>query len=275
MTQPSPSIEFHQTEPATSSSVKDVIVSEWTKFRTVRSTYMSLLISVAVMLALGSLITAAVVHRWNNMGFHERLTFDPTTRSLMGIFLAQLAIGVLGVLVISSEYATGTIRSTLAAVPQRLTVLFSKALVFAVTTFTVTLVGCFVSFSVGQAILSQIGIGTSLSQPGVLRAVIGGSLYLSVIGLLALGLGTIIRHTAGGITALVGLIMVLPGLVAALPSPWSTDIGKYLPGEAGMNIFSVVSTPNSLGPWSGFLVFCGWTAVILAIAGWCLVKRDA
>ena len=184
----------------------------------------------------------------------ELRNFDPTGFSLNGIFLAQLAVGVLGVLVIASEYATGQIRATFGATPQRNLVLAAKVLVFIVVVFVVGLVACFSAFFIGQAILggSSRLHNASLGDPGAFRAVIGGAMYLAVIGALGIGLGTILRRTAGAIAALVGLLLILPILVNFLPSPWNTDISKYLPLSAGNNVFHTAATASTdLSLWVG------------------------
>jgi ABC-2 type transport system permease protein len=207
----------------------------------------------------------------------ERLRFNPTSQSLGGYFLAQLAVGVLGVLVMSSEYSTGLIRATFGAVPQRRVVLGAKAAVFALVTAGVGIVASFAAFFVGQAILSGKGIEAHLGDPGTVRSIVGAGLYLAVIGLLGLGLGTLIRRTAGGIAALVGLVLILPGVVAALPSAWSNAINPYLPSYAGEAVMgaSRMTPDNLLGPWTGFALFCGYTALVGLVAAVILRRRDA
>jgi ABC-type transport system involved in multi-copper enzyme maturation permease subunit len=182
---------------------------------------------------------------------------------------------VLGVLVITAEYSTGMIRTTFSAVPQRDTVLAVKAAVFGATALAVGLLSSFAAFFVGQAILSSKHVGVSISDPNVLRSVVGAGLYLAVLGLLALGIGALIRHSAGAIAAVFGLIFVLPGLVLALPASWSDIISKYLPSNAGNAIFRTVSGRSSLSPWTGFGVFCAYAAVALVAAAVVVKRRDA
>ncbi|MDQ1396860.1 MAG: type transport system permease protein [Acidimicrobiaceae bacterium] len=249
--------------------------AEWTKLRSVRSTAWSLLVTLVITIGLGALFCAARVSRWDRLDPGERLNFDPTSFSLNGLFLAQLAIGVLGVLVISSEYTTGQIRASLGAVPQRRTMLAAKVIVFSVVTFVVGLIACLSAFAIGQSIFTAKHAGVSLSDPSVLRAVIGGGLYLAVLGAFGIGLGAILRRTAGAIATLVGFLLVLPILVNFLPSPWNDDIGRYLPGQAGGAIFQVVRDSNSLGPWTGFAVFCAYAAVALVLGAVLLSRRDA
>lgn len=260
----------------TGSILPDVIRSEWTKLRTVRSTYWTLFAAAVLMIGVSVLVCLIVAATYGTMSAKNRALFDPVTSSLSGgVLLAQLAIAGLGVLVITSEYTNGMIRSTFAAVPQRLTVFGAKAGVFAAVTFVVTTTACLVAFLVGQAILSTKGIGVGLGAPGALRTVIGTGLYLSVLGLLALSLGTIIRKTAGAITAVVGMIFILPVLADLLPSSM-TALQKFLPSNAGDALISnAARNTNQLSPWVGFGVFCLWAIVGLIIAGTILVRRDA
>jgi len=257
----------------------NVLRSEWTKLRSVRSTYWTLLAAVIATVGISALISSIYASQYSTMSASSRAHFDPTSFSLNGIFLAQLAIGVLGVLVITSEYSTGAIRSTFAAVPQRRTVLAAKATVFTAVTLAVGVVSSFAAFFIGQAILSTQGIQAHIGDPGVLRAVAGGGIYLAVLGLFALALGTLIRHTAGAISAVFGIVLVLPILVSTLPASWSNSIAKYLPSNAGQAIGRTVQGAGrggpSLSPWVGMGVFCLYAAVTLAIAAVALRRRDA
>ena len=253
----------------------DTVGMEWIKLRSVRSTYWTLLALVGAIVAIGLLISFTTVSRWNQFSAIERATFDPTFRSLTGIFLGQLAIGVLGVLVITAEYSTGMIRSTFAAVPQRGAVLAAKAITFAGVALVVGTAACLVAFLGGQAIFAGKGIGVSLGAAGELRAVLGGGVFLGLLGLLALGIGAIVRHTAGAIAAFVGIILVAPALVSALPSPWSGNIAKFLPGEAGQSLVSVHASAGQLSPWTALAVLSGWVVVSLGTAAFLILRRDA
>jgi ABC-2 type transport system permease protein len=196
----------------------DLVRSEWTKLRTLRSTWWALVSAAAGMVGLGGLFCA----RYGIGGVHpaERAGFDPAAFSLSGFFLAQLAVGVLGALAITSEYATGSILATLAVTPQRWLVLGAKAVVLSAITAGVGIGSSFAAFMVGQAILAHKGLQARLGDPGVLRSVLGAGLYLAVPALLALGVGTLVRSTVGATAMVVGLVFVLPGIVAALPSSW-------------------------------------------------------
>ncbi len=261
--------------PTAAAEFGAVVRSEGTKIRSVRSTIWTLLVAILATVGIGALICLARVSRWDHLTLRQQLTFDGTTFSLRGVFLAQLAIGVLGVLVITSEYSTGMIRTTLAAVPQRRILFGAKVLVFTVVAFVVALVACFGAFFVGQAILGPQHHGVALSYPGALRAVVGAAAYLTAVGLLGVALGTLIRRTAGGIATLFGLLLILPLLVSALPSPWSTDITKYLPSDLGLALFTVRHTSAHLQPGAALAVLAAWVVVALAVAGVTLVRRDA
>jgi ABC-2 type transport system permease protein len=273
-----PGVRKNHSNPSLLRQFGAVLRAEWTKLWSVRSTLWSLLVTVAIIVGLGALFCAARVARADRLDPGELRNFDPTGFSLNGIFLAQLAVGVLGVLVISSEYATGQIRATFGATPQRNLVLAAKVVVFMVVVFVVGLVACFAAFFIGQSILS----GTTkfphaaIGDPGALRAVIGGAVYLAVLGALGIGLGTILRRTAGAIAALVGLLLILPILVNFLPSPWNTDISKYLPLSAGNNVFHTAKLSSTdLSLWVGFAVFCAYAVASLVVGAILLTRRDA
>lgn len=249
--------------------------SEWTKLRSVRSTMWTLLATVGLAIGFGALIGASQMSSWDNLDPAERLRFDPTSFSLSGLFLAQLAVGVLGVIVVTSEYATGQIRATFGATPQRLTVLAAKATTFVGVVLATGLVTSFSAFFVGQAIYASKGLDASIGDPGVLRAVVGGALYLTGIGLLGVGVGSLLRRTAGATSALVALLFIVPLVAGFLPSSFQETIGKYLPAQAGMAMFNVIPDPMALDPWTGFAVLLTYGTTTLAIGGAVLVRRDA
>jgi ABC-2 type transport system permease protein len=255
-----------------------VIRSEWIKLRSLRSTWYSLLATVVIITGLGTLFSALRAHRFTqDIGPGGRVFgFDATQVSLRGVFLAQLAIGVLGVLVITGEYSTGMIRSSIAAVPHRQPVLIAKALVFAVMAFVVTFVAAFFAFIFGQQALASTHAQASLSTPHAVRAIFGAALYLTVIGLLAVGLGFLVRNTAGAIAALFGVVLVLPLLTNALPDPYSTDIAKYLPLNAGTQIMVTRNfDPTMLGPWTGLGVTALYALAAIVGGAVMLKRRDA
>jgi ABC-2 type transport system permease protein len=250
-----------------------VLHAEWTKLRSLPSTAWALLTGITLTVTFGVLYALLRVTHPPRGGVPA--SFDPTAISLSGVQLAQLAIGVLGVLVITGEYATGQLSTTFAAVPRRLPVLRGKAAVLVTATLATCLPAVVAAFLVSQSVLSSHHLGTTLGQPGVARAVIGSALYLAVIALLGLGLGAIIRNAAGGISALLGLLLALPILVGLLPGTLSGQIGKYLPAAAGQAITAARPDPAMLGPWTGFAVLCLYTAAVLGLAAWLLHRRDA
>jgi len=254
-----------------------VLTSEWIKFRSLRSTWFSLLAALAIVDGLGTLFAALHAHRMTS-GVRQfaLIRFDATQVSLRGVFLAQLAVGVLGVLVITGEYSTGMIRSSLVAVPHRRPVLAAKAIVFAVPVFAVSLVATLAGFFLGQWAQSSTHAEASLSTPGAGRAIVGAAIYLTLIGVLGVGLGFIIRNTAGAIATLFGVVLVAPLLAQALPSPYDTDVSKYLPLNFGQRVIQTVDPePNRLGPWVGIGVLAAYVVVALAAGAAMLSSRDA
>jgi hypothetical protein len=251
-----------------------VVRSEWTKLWSLRSTRWSLLFAAVTMTGLGILISAVRMAHWAER-VREHRQVDPIDVSLAGWHIAELAIGVLGVLVISGEYSTGMIRSSLLAVPRRLPVLFGKMGVYAGVTLVLMLPCSLVAFFVSQSILSQHHVDTTLGAPNVLRAVIGSALFLAVTGLLGLALGALLRNTAGGIATFAGIMFVLPGISAILPASWSNAIDPYLPLNAGTDIINVHQDPAALGPWLGFAVYCGYVALATLLAAVLMLRRDA
>jgi len=256
----------------------DLARSEWIKLRTVRSAYWTLVLTAVGMAGFGALLSAAYVRHYGSVSAAARRAFDPAAYSLSGFFLAQLAIGVLGVVVITSEYTTGSIRSTFAAAPQRASVLAAKGAVFGAVAATTGIASSFAAFFTGQALLASKGIGTTIGGPGALRPVLGAGLYLAVLGLFALGLGALIRRTAGAIAAVVGLVIILPVLAQGLPASWQDAITRYLPSVAGQAIIgrTKFAPPGRLlPPAAGFALFCAYTAAVLTAAALTLTRRDA
>ncbi len=248
------------------SVLPDLLRSEWAKLRSVRSTYWSLAVAVVAMIGYGAINTASHTGP-------QPAGFDPVLTSLSGILVAQLAIAVLGVLVITSEYSTGMIRSTFAAAPQRHLVIAGKAGAFAAIAFAVGTVASVIAFLVGQALLGAHGV--SLTSPGAARSIIGVGLYLGLLAVLAVALGTIVRRTAGAIAALVGLILILPALLLTLPASIQDTVVKFLPGNAGQAIFTTTKDSSTLSPWVGLAIFGLYVAAAAAISVVLVRRRDA
>jgi ABC-2 type transport system permease protein len=257
------------------SKVGDVLRSEWTKLWSVRSTFWALGLAVALGVGLGAAISAAASHAYATDSLSDRLKWDPTSISLSGQAIAQLAIAVLGVLLFSSEYASGMIRTTFTAVPKRGRVLVSKCLVYAVTVFVLGEATSFIAFFLGQAIIKGHAPHASLGQPGVLRAVIGAGLYLTVLAVLGIAVGTLLRHSAAAIAAIVAVLFVLPGIAQALPDSWRHPVTEYWPTQAGSQITAVHQDMYQLQPWAGFGLMCGFVAVVFLLSLLLLERRDA
>lgn len=250
-----------------------VALSEWTKLRSVRSTRYSLIAAVLFTIGLATLACAVVSHHYPSMSPRDKADFHPLEVNLVGVQLAQLAIGILGILVITAEYSTGMIRASMTAVPKRLPVLWGKALIYGLVTAALMIPAILIAFFIGQSILSTHHINATFADPGVARALFGAALYLTVVGLFGLGLGAIVRNTAGGIAAFVAIMFVLPPLMNVLPASWNNAASPYLPLAAGEAIMSV--TPgNHLSPWVGLALFGGYAAAALAVGAVVLVRRD-
>jgi ABC-type transport system involved in multi-copper enzyme maturation permease subunit len=256
-----------------------LLLSEWTKIRSVRSTIWTLIIFVVVTIGFTTLFTWLTASNWTGPQAGQRdatIAADPVSFILgAGLGLGQLAIAVLGVLLITTEYSTGVIRASLLAVPRRTPMLAAKAVIFAALILVLGEIISFGAFFIGSAILHS-HVPVSLSDPGVARAVTGSGLYLAVLGLFALAIGALIRHTAGGISTVIGVVFVLPILSGLLPGSWGAHINAYLPVQAGTLIgHAHQQSSDLLSPWQGFGVFCLWTAVLLVAAGYLLNRRDA
>ena len=253
-----------------------VLLSEWTKFRSLRSTMWTLLISVVLTIGIGALFSAVTANQYHTFSAGDKATFNPITTSLNGTLFAQLAVGVLGVLLLSGEYSTGMIRSSLTVVPKRLPVLWAKLGVFAGVAFVVSLVASFVSFFLGQALLSSHHLNASISSPNALRDIIGAALFVTVAGMIGMVLGGLMRNTAAGISTMVGVFFVLPPVADLLPSSWSSHFAQYLPSNAGEVLFGGArGLTHPLAPWTGFGVLCAYAVVLIGLAAWRLRRADA
>ncbi|HKD34181.1 MAG TPA: hypothetical protein VKB73_12070 [Gaiellaceae bacterium] len=252
-----------------------VALSEWTKLRSLRSTRWSLLAAIVLTIGLPALFAAVTSSHWGSMSPHERADRHPLDIALAGVNVSQLAVAVLGVLVITGEYSTGMIRASFSAVPKRLPVLWAKTAVFGVVTFLLMLPSVLIAFWASQAILSRHHIlQVSLSDHGVARSVSGGAVFLLLVGIFALGIGAIVRNTAGAIATFAAIFFVIPPLMNVLPASWNHAITKYLPSEAGRQLFSPTHDSTSLSPLWGGLLFAGYCAFAIALAAVLLVRRD-
>jgi hypothetical protein len=253
-----------------------VLFGEWTKLWSLRSTRWVLVASFIAMAAPGPIIAVVEMARWPHLSAANRATFFSIDTGVGGWHLAQLGIGVLGVLIMSGEYSTGMIRSSLMAVPRRLPVLAAKVLVYAAITFVLMLIATAISYFVTMAIVSEHHLQHSIGFPGALRVFAGNVLFLTVLGTMCVGLGTWVRNSAGGIAAFVGLLFVLSGLIDILPTSLGNAVMPYLPLNAGTGVATFhFENSHHLSPWGGFALFCGYTLIILVGASITLLRRDA
>jgi ABC-2 type transport system permease protein len=251
-----------------------VILSEWTKFRSLRSTRYTLLATVGLTVGLALAAAILVVSQWGTMTAANKATFQPLNVSLVGASISVMVIGVLGVLMMTSEFSTGLVSSTFAGVPKRLPVLWGKAAVYTIIAMSAAVPAMLVAFFSTQAILSGNHVQIGFDHGGVARAVFGSALYLTIAGLLGLGLGGIFRSTAAAVTSLTVILFVLPVIVFILPAGLSNSISPYLPSNAGQAIMSIVPQAHTLAPWVGLGVFAAYAFAAIAVAAVLLVKRD-
>jgi ABC-2 type transport system permease protein len=242
-----------------------VVAAEWTKFSSLRSTWITTGVSAFLLIAFGMIASAS----FSGSGL------SAVDLALSGSTLAALAVGVLGVLLGAGEYTTGMIRSTLAAVPRRLPVLWSKSLVAGSAAFIVMTAGAFAAFALGATVLNDAVGGVGLGDDGVLRALFGAGLYLALVAVLGVALGMLVRSSAGAIAILAGGLLIVPGLAALLPASFSDAITPYLPSNAGSAVMTLTQGDNTLAPWTGLAVFAGYVAISLAAAAYRLKKSDA
>jgi ABC-2 type transport system permease protein len=255
--------------PSLAVRARDLLAAEWTKFRSVRSTYWTLLVAVVSPIAVSVLLAFAFAGA-KDSGPPP----DPLLPEVLSLEYAVIAVSVLGVLSFSAEYSTGLIRATFAASPRRRAVLAAKAGVLAVVTLAAGELVAFVSFFLAQAVLHGHHQGVSLSRPGVLGAVLAAGLLLCACTLLGLALGAIIRHTAGGIAATIAVI-ILPSITALLPGPWSGRIGRFAMLQAAQQVTALHPAANRFSPGISLLVLLAWPAVALAVAAVLITRRDA
>jgi ABC-2 type transport system permease protein len=255
--------------------------SEFTKIRSVRSTYWTLAAMVVITIGISTLLSWGRVQDYASQPaaiqahMAVRITSRATQFSMFGLILGQLVIAVLGALTITSEYSTGMIRSSLTVMPRRGVVFAAKATVFTIVALAAGLVTSFGSYFIGQSIFATQHLNSTIGQPGVLRAVVGGGLFLGACGLLSFGLGALLRHTAAAITASVALLFVLFVLSGFLPSSWAVHVDKWIPFNAGAAIWENLSAQNMFSPWVGFGVFCGYAAVAVVAGAILFRTRDA
>jgi ABC-2 type transport system permease protein len=256
-------------------AARGALAAEWIKLRSVRSTYLILAFAAAAAVVIGYLVTHADVTRWATMTAQAKASFDPVGDSFSGLGLAQLAFGTLGVLVISSEYATGLIRTTFAAVPRRRAVLAAKAAVAGAVSLAAGEAIAFATFFTGQQALSAQHLQVTLADPGVLRGVLAAGFYLAVMAWVGLGLGALIRHTAGAITTMSAVVFLLPKIIPALPAPWNVQAANYTLNLAAQQMIAQHPQPGYFGAGPSCLIVAAYAAAALGAAAVMITRRDA
>lgn len=248
-----------------------VVSSEWIKFRTLRSSWAVLGSAVVGMLVIGLIVAFNTRHLGRNLDANDLVP----SATLQGYYLGQLLIGALGVLFVTSEFGTGMIRSTFAAVPRRLPVLWAKLLVFFAVTAVTMIAASLASFLVSQAFISHYRTGFSLADPGALRVVVATGLYLTLVGVIGAMIGWIVRSTPGALVSYFGLLLVLPIVFGTLMGTWGKHVAEFFPDSAGAAFATTIPESPHLSAWGGVLVLLAWVGVLVATAAATLRARDA
>ena len=274
-----PALRLSALPPATGrAGLAGALRSEFTKLRSVRSTYWTIAAMFIVSVGVAAIAGFAIANNIHNNP-QNKAGMDATQASLIAFFeFGQLIIAVLGALTITSEYSTGMIRTSLTAQPRRGVVYAAKGIVFTAVALVVSLVTSFIAFFLGQALLASTGASATLSDPNVLRAIIGSALFVTVAGLIAFAIGAIIRHTAGAITTIIAVMFVIPIIVNLLPQSWRDDMVRFMPDSAGRVISVTVAGnefPHLWSAWPQFAVTAIYAVVLLGVGGYLFRKRDA
>src|SRR5665213_211591 len=256
-------------------SLGSVVRSEWIKFRTVRSTRTGVFVMFVLTIGLGALFAWATRSHWSSLSSGEQLTFDPVSTSLAGIIFSQFAVGVIGTLLITNEYATGLIRTTLGAVPKRMILVTAKIIVLVLSILVVTEIACFAAFFVGQSIFSGLVPTASLSNTTVVRAVVFAGIYLTLLCVLSFSLALIVRQSAATIGIFVTLVLILPLISLALPQSWRDHIVKFEPSELGNAMTSVVTPSGDMNAMNSLLMLVFYAVVALGVGTLLFQRRDA
>jgi hypothetical protein len=246
---------------------------EWIKFRSLHSNKAALAGAAVLTVAIGALLAMATSSHFRHVEATGQ-AWDPTSVSLMGIGVAELALAVLGVMMVSAEYPTGLIRVSLSAVPHRSRLLAAKTAVFALVGLVMGELLSFLAYAIGQLVISGAAPTAALGQPGVLRAVAGTGLFLTLIGVLGVAVGALVRSTTVGVAVMVALMFVLPGLGQVLPATWRYPMLKFWPTQAGGQMQNVAHQVHTLGPWAGLGLLAGFTALIGVAAAARFVRCD-
>jgi ABC-type transport system involved in multi-copper enzyme maturation permease subunit len=255
--------------------VRQLMRAEWIKLRSLRSSKWTIVALIVTTVGLGALISFESASHFHTFSASDKRTWDPTNNSLAGTAFGELAVAVFGVLAITAEYASGTIRSSVAAAPRRTPLLVAKAIVYGGVALVIGEVISFASYFVGQSLNSGRAPVSHIADAGVLRAVAMTGGYLALVCLMALGIGLALRHTAGAIASMVALLLVLPGVFAALPSSIQNGVGKFMPEQIAANSTgAVLPEAHYFGPWTGMSLLVLYAALAMGVGAWSFMRRD-
>ena len=277
-------IATHPAGPATRPALRRValirtIRSEFTKVRSVRSTYWTLAVLVLASITWCVAYCLGTVHQWPHMSAQDRSGFDATQDTILGLaILGQFIITVFGTLMITSEYSTGLVRTSLTVMPRRGTLYAAKAAVLVAVSLVVSFATSFGTFFLGRDLLASTHTPMSLSQPAVLRSLIITALFVAVCGLFAFGIGALVRNTAGALTLSSGCLALVPQLIRALPAFLYNNLVAWVPGGQAINAMTATiggQDPNTFGAWGELAVFAGYAAILLAAGAVVFSRRDA
>jgi ABC-type transport system involved in multi-copper enzyme maturation permease subunit len=255
--------------------LRQLMTAEWIKLRSLRSSKWTLAVLIITTVGLGALISAETAAHWSHASASDRRTWDPTNQSMAGTAFGQLAIAVFGVLAITAEFSSGTIRSSVAAAPRRTPLLLAKAIVYGGVSLVLGELISFTSYFVGQAFYSGHMPVSHIGDPGVIRAVTMTGGYLALVCLIALGVGFALRHTAGAVASMVALLLVLPGIFAAFPSGVQHAVERFMPEQiAASSTGAVLPEAHYFGPWSGMALLLLYAAIAMGLGTWTFMRRD-
>jgi len=260
---------------SSNNTLMSTVKSEWIKFRTVRASILGVAITFVLTIGIGALITATVRSHYHEMDPLRRITFDPVSTSLGGTLFAQFAVGVIGVLFITSEYSSGSIRTSLAAVPNRTRLALSKLVVLVVSMFVVSEIAVFITFQMGQSIFSGVVPTASLATGSVLRSVLLAGVYLTLLAVLGYALGLILRQSAACISVFTSILLIVPIVLFLLPQSWQTSYAKYEPSALGQAMMSPTPAANSFGAGTASVILLVYVIVVLGVGMTLLQRRDA
>ena len=265
--------------PTRRTTLRRTLHSEFTKLRSLRSTYWIMFALILASVAWCVAYCLGTLHQWPHMSAQDPSGFDATQNTVLGLaLLGQLVIVVLGALVITSEYSTGMVRTSLTVMPRRATLYAAKAAVFAAVSLVVAFVASFGTFFLGRVLLSSTHVAMSLSQPGVLRSLIITALFVEACGLFAFGIGALVRNTAGALTLSFGCLALVPELIRTLPAFLHNDLTRWVPGGDAINSMTATmggQTPHTFSSWGELAVFAGYAAIVLAAGAVQFSRRDA